>query len=66
MPDQKVDPLVTLTDEARSHLEGIKGEIEASEKNLAALEELGLDVSRLKEKIAWAKKAREIILNTMG
>jgi len=66
MPDQKVDPLVTLTDEARSHLEGIKGEIEASEKNLDALQELGIDVSRLREKIDWAKRARETILKTMG
>jgi len=62
----KTDPLVSLTAEAREHLEAIKGEIEASEKNLGALEELGLDVSRLKEKIAWAKKARETILKTMG
>ena len=65
MPAPKTDPLVTLTQEALDHLDGIKAEIDESEKNLAALEELGIDVSRLREKITWAKKAREVILRTM-
>ena len=59
------DPLVTLTDEALKHLEAIKGEIEASKANLDALEEIGIDTSRLRDKIAWAEKARDVILRTM-
>jgi len=62
---KKADPLVELTAEAREHLDAMQAEIEASERNLAGLEELGMDVSRLREKIAWAKKAREVILKTM-
>jgi len=58
-------PLVELTEEARKHIDAMKAEIDASEKNLDGLEELGLDVSRLREKIDWARKAREVILKTM-
>lgn len=58
------EPLAALTDEARANLEKVKTEIEASEQALAALKELGVDVSRLEERITWAKKARETILKT--
>lgn len=61
----EVTPLVELTAEARKHIDAMQAEIDASEKNLDALEELGLDVSRLREKVAWARKAREVILKTM-
>jgi len=59
------DPLATLTDEALKHLEAIKGEIEKSKANLDALEEIGIDTSRLRDKIVWAEKARDVILRTM-
>jgi len=65
MAASKTEPLASLTAEARENLDKVKGEIEASEKNLAALKELGIDVSRLEEKIAWAKQARDVILKTM-
>jgi len=65
MVELKHDPLASLTAEARENLEKVKDEIELSKRNLAALEELGIDVSRLREKIAWAEKAREVILKTM-
>jgi len=61
----EVTPRVELTEEARKHIDAMKAEIEASEKNLDGLEELGLDVSRLREKIEWARKARETILKSM-
>lgn len=63
--NQGAAPLVELTQEAKKHIDDMAAEIAASEKNLEGLEELGLDVSRLREKIEWAKKAREIILRTM-
>ena len=65
MVELKHDPLASLTAEARENLEKVKDEIELSKRNLAALEELGIDVSRLREKIAWAEKAREVTLKTM-
>ena len=58
---EKRDPLMSLTADARKHLADMDGEIEAAESNLTSLESLGLDVSVLREKIAWAKKAKGII-----
>ena len=59
------DPLVTLTADAKKEIDKLGKDIERSEGDMSALEELGLDVSRLRDKINWAKKAREIILKRM-
>ena len=61
-----VNSLASLTEDAKKHLDGMKGELDQSDKNLDALEELGLDVSKLREKIRWARKARETIIKTMS
>lgn len=60
------DPLVKLDEETRKHLEEMGSDIEKSEKDLEALEELGIDTSRLKERVEWAKKARDIVLNRLS
>jgi len=59
------DPLVTLTADAKIEIEKLGKDIERSEGDMLALEELGLDVSRLRDKIQWARKAREIVLKRM-
>ena len=59
------DPLVKLTEDAKKEIDNLGGDIERSEGDMLALEELGLDVSRLRDKIEWAKKAREIVLKRM-
>ena len=59
------DPLVTLTADAKIEIDKLGKDIERSEEDMKALEELGLDVSRLRDKIEWAKKAREIVLKRM-
>lgn len=59
------DPLISLTDEARKHIEGLDSELTRVEGDLAAMEELGLDTSRLKERVEWARKARTIILERL-
>lgn len=61
-PIEAVDPLFDLTQDAMKHLDAMDGEIKECKKDLDALEEIGLDVSRLREKINWSEKAREIIL----
>ena len=61
----KNDPLVTLTADAKIEIEKLGKDLERSEADMSALEELGLDVSRLRDKIEWAKKAREIVLKRM-
>ena len=59
------DPLVTLTADAKKEIDKLGKDIERSEDDLKALEGLGLDVSRLRAKINWARKAREIVLKRM-
>ena len=56
-------PLADLRDEAVDHLEAIKGELDEATKDLEALEKIGLDVSRLRERVDWGYKARDIIID---
>ena len=59
-------PLADLRQEAVEHLDAIKGELDEAEKDLDALEKIGLDVTRLRERVDWGKKARDIILERFG
>jgi len=61
-PPSDPDPLVTLNEEALKHIENLQPEIDRVRGDLAAMEELELDTSRLKERVDWAEKARKIIL----
>ena len=63
---QNPDPLVQLTAEARENIDKMKASLEKADGDMDALEELGIDVSRLREKVAWGKKAREVILKRLG
>jgi len=56
-------PLSDLKEEAVSHLDAIKGELDEAKKDLDALEKIGMDVSRLRERVDWGYKARDIILD---
>ena len=55
-------PLHDLSAETVASLDAIKGELDKASGDIAALEKIGMDVSRLKERIDWGYKAREIIL----
>ena len=59
-------PLHDLSAETIASLEAIKGELDKALLDIAALEKIGMDVSRLKERIEWGYKAREIILERFG
>jgi len=59
-------PLADLRNEAVAHLDAIKGELDEARKDLDALEAVGMDVSRLRERVDWGYKAREIILKRFG
>jgi len=48
------------------HIDAIKGELDKASADLEGLEELGIDTSRLREKINWGYKAREVILKTFN
>ncbi len=66
IPIPDPEPLASLTEETLKHMDAIGGELDAAKKNLDSLEELGIDTSRLREKINWGYKARDVILKTFG
>ncbi len=60
------EPLASLTQDTMQHIDNIKAELDKASKALESLEELGLDTSRMGEKINWGYKARGVILKTFG
>ena len=60
------EPLASMTEDTLKHIDAIKAELDKASKDLEGLEELGLDTSRLREKIQWGYKAREVILKTFN
>ena len=60
------EPLAELKQETLDHLDAVKGELDQAAADLDALEEIGIDTSRLREKIEWGRKARKIILDRYG
>jgi hypothetical protein len=56
-------PAIKLTLEDKKKLESLQVDIERSEKAIAALKELNIDVKELEERIEWGKKAREVLLS---
>ncbi len=63
LPDE---PLATLKEDTLEHIEAIKVELDRANADLDALEEIGIDTSRLREKIQWGYKARSVILDRFG
>ena len=63
---QNNDPLVELKQEAIEHLENVKSSLEEAQKDIDALKEIGIDTSRLQERVNWGLKAREVILKRYG
>jgi hypothetical protein len=55
-------PLVDLRREAAENLNKIEADLAEAEKDLDALEKIGMDVTRLRERVEWAKNARKIIM----
>lgn len=56
------EPLATLNEDTLNHIEGIKAELDRAAADLDALDELGIDTTRLRDKIDWGYKARQVIL----
>lgn len=59
------DPLVTLTKEAKEHIEAMKVELDKADVNIKGLESLGQDMSKLKSMVDWGRRAREVILKSL-
>lgn len=59
-------PLHDLSTETMQSLEAIGGELDKAQLDIEALEKIGMDVSRLRERLDWGRKAREIILERVN
>jgi soluble P-type ATPase len=55
-------PLHDVSAETIKSLDAIGVELDIAQGDIEALEKVGMDVSRLKERLDWGRKAREIIL----
>ena len=55
-------PLHDVSAETIASLEAIGKELDIAQGDLEALEKIGMDVSRMRERLDWGRKAREIIL----
>jgi len=55
-------PLHDISAETVQSLDAIKGELDTAMGDIEALEKIGMDVSRLRERLDWGYKARDIIL----
>jgi len=59
--NNKVAPLSKLTPDAKKNIDDMKDQLDAAEVDLDDLDELGFDTSRLREKLAWGRKAHGIL-----
>lgn len=62
MVARKERPVVKLTPEMKADLEKADVDLKDAEKAVQAVEALGLNVDDLKDKLQWARKARETLL----
>lgn len=62
MPKADAKEVIKLTEEDKKQLEALKGDIAKGEKAIAAMKEMGMDVTDLEGKLEWAKKAQEVLL----
>lgn len=56
------NPPVKLNPEAKQKLTDLEKDIEQADIALQLMEELDMDMSEAREKLTWAKKAREMLL----
>lgn len=59
---QKLKPIVRLTPEAKQKLTDVAVDIERAEHALNLMEELDMDMTEARDKLNWAKKAREMLI----
>ena len=59
---QKFKPIVRLTPEAKQKLTDVATDIERAEHALKLMEDLDMDMTEARDKLNWAKKAREMLI----
>ena len=66
MVDKKKIPPVVLTPDMKQRLKELEEDQARVAHTIGVLEEVGLDVSDLKDKFEWSKKMRETLLKNFG
>lgn len=62
MAEKKLKPVIRLSEEQKRKLTETGDDVARAEHGIQVLKDLGMDVSELEGKLAWAKKARETLL----
>ena len=62
MVQPKFKPIVKLTPEAKQKLTNLAEDIASADHALELMESLDMDVTQAREKLDWAKKAREMLI----
>lgn len=57
---------VKLPTKTKAELEAVKEDFESIKRAIGVMEELGVDVTEIKEKMDWAAKVRETLLKEFG
>lgn len=60
------DPFIDLTNEAKSHIRDLDKEIERNTGDLKALESIGFNVDMPKERLKFAEKMRQVLIERFG
>ena len=58
-------PLFELNEEGKEKMKQVEAQLQAAKQRLKDMQDLGLDVSRLEDKIAWGEKALKVLTKRM-
>lgn len=62
MAEKETDNLMELPPEMKKRLQDLEKDFKISDHSIEVMKELGLDTKVLEDRLAWAKKARDIML----
>ncbi|GAI81297.1 unnamed protein product [marine sediment metagenome] len=62
MPEEKIEPILKLPPETKTRLETMRADVKRARHAIKVMEELGLDVLEIKEKLDWADNVRKTLL----
>lgn len=59
-------PVIKLTTEMKTRLEGTTPDIERAQHAIDVLKKIGMDTTELEDKLRWAKETKDILLREFG
>ena len=66
MPEINNVPIVKLSPQQKTDLEGAKSSLVSARKELAVLKKLGMDVKVIEDKLNWADEVQSTLLKEFG